>query len=113
MQIEEKQHATYITLIPEGELDAHSSVHLDDRIQRLIESGKINIHIDGKGIRYISSAGLGVFISYLDELAERKGKFILTSLNDNVREVFILLGLNKLDNLLILDDETAVSSYFS
>jgi anti-sigma B factor antagonist len=59
--------------------------------------------VDGREIRYISSAGLGVFISYLEELAIRGGRFVVSGLADNVRDVFQILGLDKLDHLVLTD----------
>lgn len=113
MTIQEQTQESYVTLIPEGELDAHSSVHLDERIQALIERGQVNIHIEGSGIRYISSAGLGVFVSYLDEVADRGGKFVVSSLSDNIREVFTILGLDKLTHLVIVEQPSEVATHFS
>ncbi|RMG60843.1 MAG: anti-sigma factor antagonist [Bacteroidetes bacterium] len=112
MTIQEHPQDTYITLVPHGELDANSSVHLDERIQALIEQGQVNIHIDGADIQYISSAGLGVFVSYLDEVAEQGGKFVLSSLRESVRDVFVILGLDQLDNLIIVERTEDVPAHF-
>jgi anti-sigma B factor antagonist len=112
MIIHEHPQDAYITLAPQGELDANSSVHLDERIQTLIEQGSVNIHIEGADIQYISSAGLGVFVSYIDEVAAQGGKFVLSSLRENVREVFAILGLDKLDHLVIVERADEVPAHF-
>ncbi|WNJ21200.1 STAS domain-containing protein [Pontibacter sp. G13] len=112
MQILETQHTQYTTLSPSGDLDANSSVFLDEKISGLLQEGHANIHIDGSGITYISSAGLGVFISHLKEIEGKGGKFVLTHLSENVHDVFTILGLTKLDALVILDDATAVEKEF-
>ncbi|MEM7373460.1 MAG: STAS domain-containing protein [Bacteroidota bacterium] len=113
MEIKENFHSTYITLMPIGELDANSSVILDERIAQLLETGTVNIHIDGSGISYINSPGLGVVISYVDELAAQGGKFVFSDLSDNVADVFSILGLDRLDHLIIVNDPTEVEAHFS
>ena len=102
----------YVTLIPEGELDANSSVFLDEKVRELIREKKVNIHVKMDRIGYISSAGLGVFISYVEELSSHEGKFVLTHLPENVSEVFTILGLHQLDNLILVKDDSDPCSFF-
>ena len=113
MKITVSEKINYVSLTPEGELDANSSVYLDDKLAELIEAGKVNLHIDGSLVTYISSPGLGVFISYVEELANASGKFVFSSLSENVRDVFSILGLDKLDHLIIVNDDTDVEAHFS
>lgn len=114
MEIRQIQQEHYVTLSPVGDLDAHSSVHLDEKIQKLVEAGKVMIHVDFSEVTYISSAGLGVFISYLDEIASQGGQLVLSQLSDNIYDVFSILGLNKLDHLIILSpEEKEVATYFA
>lgn len=111
MQINEYQHQTYVTLAPEGDLDANSSVHLEEKLRDLINRNQVNIHIDGSRIPYMSSAGMGVFVSHIDELSSKGGRFVLSNLADNVAYGFTLLGLNQLEDL-ILAKETEIGTYF-
>ena len=55
-----------------------------------------NILIDCAGLEYISSAGLGVFMSYLDEFEENNIKMAIYALKDKVFQVFHILGLDQL-----------------
>ena len=112
MEINEYKHAGYITLMPKGDLDANSSVYLDEKLRSLIDRHQVFIHIDCRKVPYISSPGLGVFISYLDELGSQGGRFVLSHLADNVADVFTLLGLEQLENLVQLREETERGSYF-
>ncbi len=114
MDIEQRlhDHCDYVTLIPAGELDANSSVYLDQKVRDLIDNRKVNIHVQMDRIGYISSAGLGVFISYVEELSGHQGKFVLTHLPDNVYEVFTILGLHQLDNLVLVKDDIDPCSIF-
>ncbi|MEO0584525.1 MAG: STAS domain-containing protein [Bacteroidota bacterium] len=112
MNITVTPHDRYTTIGPEGELDANSSVYLDETIRSLIEKNVYNLHINMENVTYISSAGLGVFISFIDEIEQNNGKIILTHLADNVHEVFTILGLDKIDNLKLHQGEIDPSLEF-
>lgn len=83
-----------------GDVDASSSIHLDNAMSKAVEQ-KTNIIADLSGLSYISSAGLGVFMSYLQEMENNNQQLILCGLNEKVLEVFQILGL---DQLLIIKD---------
>lgn len=85
-----------MSLVPVGDLDANSSIHLDEKISDLIEQGKTRIHVDFREVKYVSSAGWGVFISYLEELKAKEGKLILSHMVESVKDVYDLLGLDQL-----------------
>ena len=107
MEIKMSQDQAYVTLQPIGDLDANSSVHLDEMIRELIGEDQVNIHVDFSKINYISSAGMGVFISYLDEINGKGGKIVLSQMKENVLDVFNLLGLNQLLTIVGEPDEVA------
>jgi anti-sigma B factor antagonist len=98
----------YHVLILQGEVDASNSVLLDESIQKLIADGNKAILIDGQGLEYISSAGLGVFMSYLEDFQEKNIDFRIFGLSEKVFEVFKILGLNQL-MAIFPDKQTALS----
>lgn len=110
MEIREQINENYTTLYPIGELDANSSIHLDEKIASMIQNGRVNIHVNCKDIAYMSSAGLGVFISHLEEISMRSGKLILSNLSPGVFDVFDLLGLNQL--VTIAENSDDIGKYF-
>lgn len=83
-----------LNLSIQGELDANSSIELDAVIKEAIERQMTNIMIDCKDLVYISSAGLGVFISHLDDLKSYGGKFVFYEMDPAVYNVFEILGLH-------------------
>ncbi|WP_420316789.1 STAS domain-containing protein [Ekhidna sp.] len=94
----------------DGEIDAGSSIYLDDAIKSAMEQGEKKIIVDLSRLDYISSAGLGVFISHLDEFKLKEIKLTLFGINETVRQVFEILGLEKL--LTIVENkEGAISSF--
>lgn len=89
-----------------GEVDANSSLELDKYVRDAILKGYSAILVNCKYLEYISSAGLGVFISYIDELQNKKGAFSFCALRTNVFDVFKLLGLSKLVHIAENEQES-------
>jgi anti-sigma B factor antagonist len=79
-----------------GEIDASSSIELDLAIAKSVGEGYSKILIDCNALEYISSAGLGVFMSYIEEFKDRNVKMVLFGMNDKVANTFSILGLNEL-----------------
>lgn len=90
------QEGTYDLLTVVGDVDASSSIELDNAIEEAIESGGKQFLIDCTNLDYISSAGLGVFMSYIEEFRKREITMIIFGLNEKVENVFEILGLDQL-----------------
>ena len=86
--------ADVIVLI--GEIDASSSIELDLAIAKSVGEGYTKILVDCNALDYISSAGLGVFMSYIEEFKDRKITMVLFGMNEKVANTFDILGLNEL-----------------
>lgn len=111
MDIKEKDNETYFTLIPVGDLDANSSMEMDEKIREVLAKGQPRIHIDCGELTYISSAGLGVFISFMEELRDLEGKFVFSDMPANISKVFELLGLHQI--MQIVESRNQVSEAFA
>src|SRR6187397_3453660 len=79
-----------------GEIDASSSIELDLAIAKSVGEGFSQILIDCSALEYISSAGLGVFMSYIEEFKDKKIKMVLFGMNEKVANTFEILGLHEL-----------------
>ena len=75
-----------------GFLDAHTAPQFEQAIQNLIEESRYKIIISMSDLNYISSAGLGVFMGFIEEIRNRDGDIKLCSMSDKVYKVFDLLG---------------------
>ncbi|MDN3204891.1 STAS domain-containing protein [Algoriphagus sediminis] len=93
----------------QGEIDASNSVQLDEAMQEAIQTGTKSILVDCLGLEYISSAGLGVFMSYLEDFKEEGISFKIYGLSEKVFEVFKILGLDQLIPIFT-DKEAALAS---
>ncbi len=90
----------------EGDVDASSSIYLDEALKKLIEDSTVkHILINGEKLEYISSAGLGVFMSYIDDFKAKNIHMVLFGLNDKVVNVFQILGLDQLLEIVPNKDE--------
>ena len=87
-----------------GEIDASSSIHLDNKLGEIIKSAK-KILVDCTNLKYISSAGLGVFMSYIQEMEEGDIRMILFGMSSNVKNVFEILGLDQLIKMVETKEE--------
>jgi len=88
-----------------GDVDASSSITLDNAISKVLNDGHKKILIDGNEMHYISSAGLGVFMSYLQDFEKENIKMALFGMNDKVLNVFKILGLDQLIKMVKSEDE--------
>lgn len=95
----------YELLTVKGEIDASSSVELDHAVAACIQSGSKRIIVNMNELSYISSAGLGVFMSYVEELKEKNIRLILFGLNHRVSHIFELLGLSELLDVVTTKEE--------
>ena len=93
-----------------GYLDAHTFERLEETIADLFAQGRHKIVVDLARVEYISSAGAGVFIGALSEAHEHKGNIVLMNPTANVREVFDLLGLTQI--FQVVDDRPAALAVF-
>ncbi|MDF2158888.1 STAS domain-containing protein [Algoriphagus sp. CAU 1675] len=104
LSIEVLQDQNHSILLLEGEIDASNSIQLDESIRSLADNGAQSILVDGSKLEYISSAGLGVFMSYLEDFQENGISLKIYSLTPRVLEVFKILGLDQL--ISIFPDKT-------
>ncbi len=83
-----------ITIV--GEVDASSSIELDNAISEAVNSSQSKFLVDCTSLDYISSAGLGVFMSHIEDFKRKGITLILFGLNEKVENVFEILGLDQL-----------------
>ncbi len=75
-----------------GYLDAHTAPDLENAFNGLIEDQKFKVVVNFDDLNYISSAGLGVFMAYVETIRENKGDIKFSNMKENVYNIFDLLG---------------------
>jgi anti-sigma B factor antagonist len=101
------QHTTdhTLTLVLDGELDASSSVLLDTELNQPSILDYQKVLIDCRRLNYISSAGLGVFISHLQRFQDANVKLVFFNMQEKVHNVFEILGLDSLLTIVPSEEE--------
>jgi anti-sigma B factor antagonist len=94
-----------------GYLDAHTAPALENDFTELINKNRYKIVVDFKDLAYISSAGLGVFMAYIEKIRENKGDIKLSGMSDKVFNIFDLLGFPLLYEIFKSEDE-AIGKFF-
>jgi len=75
-----------------GYLDAHTAPELEQEFNNLLEKKKYKVVVNFKELNYISSAGLGVFMAYVESMREHNGDIKFSDLKPDVYNIFDLLG---------------------
>ncbi|MCD6118115.1 STAS domain-containing protein [bacterium] len=88
-----------------GYLDAHTAPDLEQAITELIDEERIRIVISLGELDYISSAGLGVFMGFIEDVRAKGGDIKLAEATEKVFRVFDLLGFPVLYEILDKEEE--------
>lgn len=91
-KIHQRDNADVSVIELKGYLDAHTAPDLETAFQKLMTENKFNIVVNCRDLSYISSAGLGVFMAYVEDVRKNKGDIKLTNMTPKVYNVFDLLG---------------------
>lgn len=94
-----------------GYLDAHTAPKLEEALQRLLDARRYNIVVNCRDLSYISSAGLGVFMAYIEDVRKNAGDIKLSNMSAKVYNVFDLLGFPLLYEIF-KDENEAVKKFF-
>lgn len=95
----------------EGYLDAHTAPQFEQAIQSEVDAGRHRLVVDCEKLTYISSAGLGVFMGFVEEVREQGGDIKICGLTPKVRQVFDILGFAEIYD--ICDDRAAAVQRFA
>lgn len=97
-------------LILKGYLDAHTAPDLETSFQKLVDEKKYNIVVNFSDLNYISSAGLGVFMGFIEDIRKNGGDIKLTNMKPKIYRVFDLLGFPTLYDILD-EEEKAIEKF--
>lgn len=98
------------TIALNGYLDAHTAPQFERAIEDEIGAGRMRIVVDCQNLTYISSAGLGVFMSFIEEVREQGGDIKVAALQPKVESVFEVLGFAEIFDIST-DAPTAIARF--
>lgn len=88
-----------------GYLDAHTTPILEDSFQKLLHEKKFRILVNCKDLSYISSAGLGVFMAFIEDVRAGNGDIKMSDMSPKVFNIFDLLGFPMLYDIVKTEEE--------
>lgn len=94
-----------------GFLDAPTAPVLEEQFERLVNEGRYSVVVNFSELTYIGSAGIGVFLGFLEAFRDHGGDIKLSNLNQRVLAVFDLLGFPEL--IEIYEEEAQACGGFS
>ncbi|HWP47944.1 MAG TPA: STAS domain-containing protein [Candidatus Limnocylindrales bacterium] len=102
-------HKDIVKIKVSGFLDAHTVPEMEEVVQSLIEKGLYKMIVDLEELSYISSAGLGVFMSVIGDIRDNRGDIILIRIPPKIFKVFDLLGFTEIFTTLNQEEEAILA----
>ncbi len=93
-----------------GYLDAHTASEFENMLQNLVDENRVKIVVNLSELSYISSAGLGVFMGFIEDVRNKNGDIKLAEPTEKVYRVFDLLGFPVLYEIFKQETE-AIEKY--
>ena len=101
----------YSIIYLNGFLDAHTAPDLESELEKLTEEKRFNIVVNFKELNYISSAGLGVFMGYIENIREHSGDIKMCCMSPKIFRVFDLLGFPRLYDIVDAEEQAVELFY--
>lgn len=96
---------------PEGFLDGQTAPEFRKILESYVEKNRFRVAVGLQSLKYISSAGLGVFTAMTDVFRDHGGDIVILKAPDKIYKVFDLLGFTDILKFYGSDDE--VIAHFS
>ena len=87
MEIRRQAGNGWLELIIEGRLDGSWADSLDAELAETVRAGHHRLRLDLTGVRFISSAGIGVLVKSYNQLTAIKGRLVIGAASSQVRTV--------------------------
>ena len=105
MEMLQREVNGILILSPKGNLDFNHATSFQETAALLIEKGAKKVLIDFSELSFISSAGLRVLIVLTKLLQQKNGTLALSSMNEQISEVFSISGFHKLFSIYSSEEE--------
>jgi anti-anti-sigma factor len=96
MKVTKEKINNFSILKIEGRLDTITSPALLTEFENLFCDGEKDFIIDCKGLEFISSSGLRVFLNAHKKVSASDGKLVFCCMSPETREIFVISGFSKI-----------------
>ena len=94
LQVGEEENGAVLVELS-GRLDSTTANTLDNALSTLLDKGVNKIILSCASLRYVSSAGLSVFLKTFREISNREGgQILLCAVADNIERVLDMTGFS-------------------
>ena len=105
MKLSYREEAGVAILEPKGKImGGPDATMLRDQLQEFIKQDKLKVVIDLRGVNWMNSTGLGILISGLTTMRNKKGELKLANVTDKIQS---LLTITKLITVFEAHDSVA------
>lgn len=97
---------------PGGILDAATSQKLQSQIIELVNNGTKIVLVDFQNVTFVDSSGLGYLVLAFKHLREVDSQLLMCSVNEQIRILFELTGMDKVFTVFSNQEEFKQSPLF-
>ncbi|MEI6886392.1 MAG: STAS domain-containing protein [Bacteroidota bacterium] len=105
MELIEKNTEKCMIIGIKGRLDTINYSILEKRLMELLDQNVTRILVNCSQMDYVSSSGLRILLMALKRITMVKGKFVLCSLQENIREIFEISGFTTIFEICPNEEE--------
>ncbi|MBP7902406.1 MAG: STAS domain-containing protein [Spirochaetes bacterium] len=95
MNIESSDKGSYAVVTFAGSLSNEFTEGAHKEIKKYLNLKSKDIIIDMRGVSFLCSAALGLLFSCMNEANDNKTKFVVSGLRDDIRELFVITGVDR------------------
>ncbi len=88
-----------LMVILNGYIDTYNSVFFQKQVNKIVNTGYVNLIFSCANLNYVSSTGIGSFTAFLKLVKPKQGDIVLLNIQPKVYEVFQLLGFSQFFNI--------------
>jgi len=100
----EDRDDSHVLLRVKGDVTIHTSTRLREQLKPLFTTKMQEIHVALEHVDFMDSSGIATLVEGLQWSRLTGGRFVLSGLRDNVKDVF---SLAKLDTVFDIEDNAA------
>ncbi|MCF8358269.1 MAG: STAS domain-containing protein [Prolixibacteraceae bacterium] len=105
MNLTKKNSNGFCILNIEGRIDTTNFNEFENEVVGIIGTGEKNIVLNCKGLNYISSSGLRVFLIAQKKLMALNGKLHLCEMQPTIKEIFDISGFSTIFKIFETEEE--------
>jgi anti-sigma B factor antagonist len=106
MKVHHEQHAGYVLVVVEGDVDVSNALDLRESLGSAI-TDKGTVLVDLSGVPFVDSSGIGILVAAHRLATQHGGRMLVVAPTADVRQV---LAMTRTDRLLRIRDSVELAS---